>query len=230
MITAVRRVIRDESASILRRESPFDATRHLQVLTPRNGGPLGVEALNAALRPVLNRNTTDGPWIAGAQRARVGDRVTCIENDYTVEPEGVMNGEQGIVTAIDGDTLHLLLDDGRRVATRGVQHKSLALAFAAAVHRAQGSEYPVVVLVYHRAHGALLDQRLLYTAVTRAREHLVLCTDDGAVAESAAQDAARHRISGLAERIRRAHDARRAHRSAAGGTGKPAAVAGGNAR
>jgi exodeoxyribonuclease V alpha subunit len=129
------------------------------------------------------------------------------------------------VTAIDGDTPHLLLDDGRRVSTRGVQHKSLALACAATVHRAHGSEYPGVVLVDHRAHGALLDQRLLYTAVTRAREHLVLCTEHGAVPESAARDFPRRRVSGLAERIHRAHAARLAHATAVGRTESAGMVA-----
>jgi exodeoxyribonuclease V alpha subunit len=141
---------------------------------------------------------------------REGDRVTCIHNDYTVEPDGLMNGEQGVVRAVEGDALRLLLDDGREVRTRGVQNKSVALAFAATVHRAQGSEYPVVLLVYHRSHAPLLDQRVLYTGVTRAKQRVILCADPEALRVSAATGAALERCSGLAARIRRRQRARSA--------------------
>lgn len=200
VVHAVRRVISQEAGSILR-SSPFDARRDLQVLTPRVRGYLGVAGLNTALRPVLNARGEDGPWIAGGQRVRVGDRVMCIANDYTVKPDGLMNGEQGVVTGIVGDAVYIALDDGRKVVTRGVQNANLSLAFAATVHRAQGSEYPVVLFVYLASHAPLLDQRLLYTAVTRAKQRVVLCADRRALALSAATGRALVRSSGLAERI-----------------------------
>jgi exodeoxyribonuclease V alpha subunit len=210
VIRAVRRVLREEATSILPRDRAFDARRDLQVLTPRVGGALGVEALNEKLRELVNPGAGDGPWVAGGQRVREGDRVTCIHNDYTVEPDGLMNGEQGVVRAVEGDALRLLLDDGREVRTRGVQNKSVALAFAATVHRAQGSEYPVVLLVYHRSHAPLLDQRVLYTGVTRAKQRVILCADPEALRVSAATGAALERCSGLAARIRRRQRARSA--------------------
>ncbi|MBV9921706.1 MAG: AAA family ATPase [Pseudonocardia sp.] len=213
VLRTVRRVIQEERMSVLRAERGFDPCREVQVLTPRVGDALGVDALNERLRTILNpQRGPEGPYLAGAQRARAGDRIMCIENDYTIKPNnqpgGLMNGEQGVVERVVGGDLHLLLDDGRRAVTRGVQNKHLALAFAATVHKSQGSEYPVVILVYHRSHGLLLDQRLLYTGVTRAAERLVLCADPASLRLSAERGGTLGRRSGLAGRIRRDHDLR----------------------
>jgi exodeoxyribonuclease V alpha subunit len=200
VVRAVRRVIADERGSLLR-ERPFDPTRDLQVLSPRVRGPLGVTSLNAVLRAVLNPRGNPGPWIAGGERVRVGDRVTCIANDYTVKPHGLMNGELGVVESVVGDAVQIALDDGRVVTTRGVQNANLSLAFASTVHRSQGSEYAVVLLVYHASHEPLLDQRVLYTAITRAKQRVVLCTDHRALVRSAERGAANQRHSALATRI-----------------------------
>ena len=115
-----------------------------------------------------------------------------------------MNGEQGIVEAIDGDTLRLLLDDGRRIVTRGVQNYNLSLAFATTVHRSQGSEYPVVVVVYHTSHYPLVDLRLLYTAITRAKARVVLCADPRALVMTTEGVGMVARCTGLTERLREA--------------------------
>lgn len=202
VLRTVKRVISQEQASARRRGEPFDPYRDLQVLTPYRGEVLGSDALNARLRALLNSNAvTEGPWIAGGHRVAPRDRVTCVRNDYTVKPDGLMNGEQGVVKEAGDGAVTVLLDDGRRVVTRGVQNQSLALAFAATVHRSQGSEYPVVVLVYHRTHFSLLDQRLLYTAITRARMRLVLCADETALRVSRERGTELGRSSGLASRI-----------------------------
>jgi exodeoxyribonuclease V alpha subunit len=183
-LRAVRRVIHEEYQSIIRkvRGTPFNPSRDLQVLSPRNTGPLGVAELNSALRGQLNKSSVIGPWIAGGERVRVGDRVVCTQNDYTIGDRGLMNGEQSVVVEVTADCTTLRTDDGRVVRTRGVQNNNLGLAFCMSVHRSQGSEYPVVVVAFHSSHYPLLDTRLLYTAITRSRVRTILCADRAALA------------------------------------------------
>jgi exodeoxyribonuclease V alpha subunit len=207
VLRTVRRVVAQERRSVLR-DAPLDPRKGLQVLSPRAGGLLGSDGLNVGLRLILNRHGDLGPYLRDDQQARVGDRVICTRNDYTVRPHGLMNGEHGVVVSMSKQELTLQLDDGRVVRTNAVQSRHLAHAFALTVHRSQGSEYPVVVIVYHHTHGRLLDRRLLYTALTRARERVILCADAGALARSSANDHAGQRRSDLANLLR----ARRAPR------------------
>lgn len=212
VVKEVRRVIHEERTSLLRNVGgpAFDARRDLQLLTARNLGPLGVHALNDDVRAIVNPNGELGPHIrsddaSAPVRARIGDRVMCVENDYSVGDDGLMNGEQGVVVAVERGGMRVLLDGGRTVQLRGVQTTNMMLAFCATVHRAQGSEYPVVVVAYHSSHGGMLDRRLLYTAVTRARQRVVLCADRIALANLASSNQHRMaRTTGLAVRLRHA--------------------------
>lgn len=204
LLRSIRRVIQEEYESILRRhvDQHFDPIRDLQVLSPRRTGPLGATELNKLLRAELNANSAEGPWIGGGERVRVRDRVVCVHNDYTVGRDGLMNGEQGIVTNFGDDSINVRLDDGRRIETRGVQNANLELAFCTSIHRSQGSEYPIVVIVYHSSHYPLLDTRLLYTAITRAKQRVILCTDKRALEIASSMKAsATARITRLATRI-----------------------------
>jgi exodeoxyribonuclease V alpha subunit len=201
VLRTVRDVIAQERHSVLR-DTTFDPRREMQVLSPTAVGALGSVALNSGLRAILNARGELGPFLHGHQQARVGDRVVCMRNDYSVFPQGLMNGEQGVVRAMSGQEITTLLDDGRVVRTRGVQNSRLALGFASTVHRAQGSEYPVVVLVYHRTHGRLLDRRLFYTAITRAKQRVILCADPAALEASAAGVRLMQRQSELLARLR----------------------------
>lgn len=215
VVDAVRALVAQESGSLVRRaglDKPFHATRDLQVLTPRTSGPLGVSALNALLRPLLNPGAVDGARISEVHAA-VGDRVICTENDYQVPPDGIMNGEQGVITATDADaeTVTVQMDDGRVVTLVGHQTYLLSHAFATTVHRAQGSEYPCVVAVFHSAHAVgtpgeprRLDVRLVYTAITRAQQQVVLVADQGALALARSGGAAA-RHTGLAAHLRALH-------------------------
>jgi exodeoxyribonuclease V alpha subunit len=202
--SAVRCVVQEEHTSIIRKveRMTFNPRRDLQVLSPRNTGPLGVTELNAVLRKELNRSSEVGPWIGGGERVRIGDRVVCTQNDYTIGERGLMNGEQGVVTEVTIDTITVRLDDGRVIKTRGIQNSNLRLAFCMSVHRSQGSEYPVVVVVYHSSHYPLLDKRLLYTAITRSRSRAILCADRKALALSALSTTSQiMRVTRLASRI-----------------------------
>lgn len=150
--------------------------RDMQVMAPIWGGPAGVDALNTALQALLNPGGLPGPLVGGGSRARVGDRIIQTRNLYELAVP-LYNGDTGTVTAADAraGTMTVRLDDGREAQLGGVQCLMLRLAWAVTVHRAQGSEYSHAILCYdHRAHPAMLDPRVLYTGVTRAKQRLTL--------------------------------------------------------
>jgi len=183
VLDAVRAATQEETTSVVRAAegNRFDPLLHLQVLTPRNTGPLGTFDLNPLLGRWLNPRPEPGALIAHGQAARLGDRVICIQNDYSVGEDGVFNGEQGVVVDVGGGAIRLRMDDGRELETRGIQNGLFTLAFAVTVHKSQGSEYPVAVVVFHSSQSPLLERRVLYTAITRAKERLVLCADRAAL-------------------------------------------------
>jgi exodeoxyribonuclease V alpha subunit len=159
----------------------LDPWAEIQVLSPVNRGPAGVRELNRLLQARLNPAPADAIERAG-QRLGVGDKVMQLANDYERD---VYNGDLGRITAIDraARTVEVTFD-GRTLTYGFDEIDALAPAFAATVHKAQGSEYPAVVLVLCRAHGRMLSRRLLYTAVTRARRLVVLVVEPGALARA----------------------------------------------
>jgi exodeoxyribonuclease V alpha subunit len=156
----------------------FDPRREIQVLVPTNRGPLGTRELNELLQRALD--PPDAPALEHhGYRFTVGGRVMQTEND---SERDVSNGDIGIVTALDRGRRSLVVDmDGRQVVYAPEDLDRLVPAWAVTVHKAQGSEYPAVVLVLARAHGRMLRRRLLYTAVTRAKRLLVLLTEPAAL-------------------------------------------------
>jgi len=180
----------------------FDPRRDIQVLSPTHKGVAGVAALNAALQAALN---PPRPGVAechsGATVFRVGDRVIQQRNDYDRD---VYNGDVGEVVAIDGEeqTVVVRFEDGRTIRYSGLDLDDLALAYALSVHKSQGSEYPVVVLPLLLQHQPLLQRNLLYTAVTRARQLVVIVGDRRAVAAAIATTEVERRYTGLCARLR----------------------------
>jgi len=159
----------------------LDPWSDIQVLSPVNRGAAGVRALNRLLQARLNPTPTDAIERAG-ERLGAGDKVMQLANDYERE---VYNGDLGRITAIDraGRTVEAVFD-GRPLTYGFDELDALAPAFAATVHKAQGSEYPAVVVTLCRSHGRMLSRRLLYTAVTRARRLVVLVVEPGALARA----------------------------------------------
>ncbi|MDX6751300.1 ATP-dependent RecD-like DNA helicase [Geminicoccaceae bacterium 1502E] len=152
----------------------LDPFAEVQVLCPTNRGPVGTRELNQRLQARLNPDPPDSIE-RRFLRFCIGDKVMQVENDYERD---VYNGDIGRVTGLDrqGQTLAVTFD-GREVVYAFNDLDQLAMAYAVTVHKAQGSEYPAVVVVLMRQHGRMLRRRLLYTALTRARRLAVLVAE-----------------------------------------------------
>jgi exodeoxyribonuclease V alpha subunit len=175
----------------------LDPVRDIQVLCPTNEGGLGTRALNAELQRVLNPQA--GPRIErGGWSYHLGDKVMQLENDYERE---VYNGDLGTVAHVDPLEGTLLVAFGTRlVPYRTAELDRLTLAYATTVHKAQGSEYPAVIVPVMAQHGRALSRNLIYTAITRGRRLVVLVGDRAALARGLKVEAER-RVSKLRERL-----------------------------
>ena len=183
----------------------------IQVLTPTRKGPSGTMNLNRCLQEALNPKAPDKREILWGERLfREGDRIMQTRNDYDVVWEkedgtvgtGMFNGDVGKITQIDPSGEWLSVDFDGRSALYGVEQLAeLDLAYAQTVHKAQGSEYRAVVLAAMPAAQSLMVRGVLYTALTRARELLVVVGDDAAIRSLAANDRQQRRYSGLKWRL-----------------------------
>jgi exodeoxyribonuclease V alpha subunit len=145
-----------------------------QVLAPMNRGEAGVGALNTLLQQRLNPSREGVPEArAGGRAYRPGDRVLQLKNDYDLK---VFNGDLGTIKVVDPaeQELVLALDDGRDVRYPYASLYALTHAYAATVHKVQGSEFPAVVILLLMNHAPMLGRTLLYTALTRARQLVVI--------------------------------------------------------
>lgn len=174
----------------------FDPLRDVQVLSPMRRGPLGTESLNELLQLALNAEAD--PKKPG--RLYPGDKVMQLRNDYD---RVVFNGDLGHVRRVQGGITYVEVDE------REVQYKiddldALTLAYCSTIHKVQGSEFPAVIVVLHPSHHVLLSRALVYTAVTRAKQLVVLLGDPRAIARAARNGAAHESNSRLARRLRNA--------------------------
>jgi exodeoxyribonuclease V alpha subunit len=175
----------------------YDPRRDIQVLTPMHRGLLGTQALNRGLQQLLR--SSDISHTRGDTVFRVGDKVIQTVNDTERD---VSNGDIGLITTIDSGERRLVVDfDGRCVAYRFAQLDELSLAWAISIHKAQGSEWPAVVLPVSTDHFKLLERRLLYTGVTRARRKVVLIGQRHALSLAVGNAKSYERLTRLTERI-----------------------------
>ena len=183
----------------------------IQVLTPTRKGPTGAAALNRALQAALNPPAPDKRERAfGDVVFREGDRVMQTRNDYDVvwqrddgtSGTGVFNGDVGRILQIEpgGEQLTLAFDD-RVAAYTADMLAELDMAYATTVHKAQGSEYRGVVFVAAPCAPGLEVRGVLYTAITRARELLIVVGDDATLRRMTANDKRQRRYSGLRWRL-----------------------------
>ncbi len=187
----------------LPRRFSFDPVRDIQVLAPMYRGPVGVSALNEALQERLNPNPKGRIMerrLAG-HLFRTGDKVIQTRNNYDKD---VFNGDIGRVYGFDMTNQIMIVDvDGRQVKYDFAEADELMHAYCISVHRAQGSEYPCVVLPVMTQHYMMLQRNLLYTAVTRARQVVVLVGSRKAIAIAVRNDKVAQRWTALDWRLRR---------------------------
>ena len=174
----------------------LDPIRDIQVLCPMNRGGVGARSLNielqAALNPAGDRKVERFGWTFAP-----GDKVMQIENDYDKE---VYNGDIGYIDDVDADASELTASfDGRAVTYGFGELDTLVPAYAATIHKSQGSEYPAVVIPVLTQHYTMLQRNLLYTGVTRGKRLVLLVGQKKAVAIAVRNVSGRRRWSKLNE-------------------------------
>jgi exodeoxyribonuclease V alpha subunit len=171
--------------------------RDIQILCPMHRGDLGAANLNQLLQEAL---TAGAPELAsGNRRFRVGDRVMQLRNNYDKD---VYNGDIGYVERVAAETRELAVRfDEREVGFESDELDELTLAYAATVHKSQGSEYPAVVIPLHTQHYVMLARNLLYTAVTRGKRLVVLVGTAKALAIAVRNAKVAARCTRLASRL-----------------------------
>lgn len=162
----------------------LDPKRDVQVLSPMRKGPLGTEALNEALQGLLNPEPN-----GKSGQLRPGDRVMQLRNDYDKD---VFNGDLGEVRHVGRGALDVLID-GRLVRYGRDDESDLSLAYACTIHKVQGSELPAVIVIMHSSHAVMLNRPLLYTALTRAKQLVILLGERKAM-QLCARRSQRHQI------------------------------------
>ncbi|HHT84851.1 MAG TPA: ATP-binding domain-containing protein, partial [Firmicutes bacterium] len=172
--------------------SPLD----WQVLVPMRRGSCGVKALNEALREIVNPARADAPALGGF---RAGDKILVTKNNYQLE---VFNGDIGIVVQVNKNELSVDFGD-RKVIFPFELLDNLQLAYASTIHKAQGSEFRLVIMGLCSQHYVMLQRNLIYTGMTRAKEKLILVGDSRSVAMAIKNNRIEERLSRLKERVAR---------------------------
>ena len=130
---------------------------------------------------------------------RLGDKVMQIRNNYEKE---VFNGDTGVVTAVNLEDKTIIVSfDERQISYDHLELDELVLAYATTIHKAQGSEYPVVVIPVSMSHYVMLQRNLIYTGITRAKKAVVLVGEAKAVFMAVGNDKVKARNTLLAERL-----------------------------
>ena len=175
----------------------FDPIDDIQVLTPMHKGSIGAGNLNTELQTVLN--PTGREMTRGGRTFRVNDKVMQIKNNYDKE---VFNGDIGRITKIDQEAQEVsIFIDGREVDYDFTDLDEVVLAYAVSVHKAQGSQYPVVIIPVHTQHYVLLQRNLIYTGITRGRKLVVLVGTKKALAIAVKNNKTQMRYTRLKKRL-----------------------------
>ena len=175
-----------------------DAFQDIQVLTPMQRGICGAANLNQVLQEAMNPSKIF--LRRGGTQYRLHDKVMQIRNNYDKE---VFNGDIGTICKVDMEERELTVDyEGREVLYDVSELEELMLAYATTIHKAQGSEYPIVVMPFTMSHFVMLQRNLLYTGVTRAKKILVLIGEKKAVSYAIKNETTAARNTKLAKRLR----------------------------
>ena len=196
----------DEVLDLLTEELPgkgFDPNDEIMVLTPQRKGPLGSDKLNEIIKGVLNpvdEMNSEHSAKLGKRWFSVGDKVMHLRNDYE---KFVFNGTIGRIVEIlpqslTGKKTELIVDyEGHRTSYTKSDIRDITHCWASTIHKVQGSETRVVVMVAHRMHSYMLERNLVYTGVTRAKDLLYFVGQKTAVKSAAQKERASKRATGL---------------------------------
>lgn len=193
----------------------WNKVRDFQILSPMRKGELGINTLNETLKDILNPSAETHKFTT----FRTGDKVMQNRNNYQLksrlvrelslgthqEETGVFNGDVGFVAGIDDEDqiVTVLYDEERYVDYTPAELDDLELAYAITIHKSQGSEFPVILIPLFTGPPMLLNRNLIYTAVTRARQMVVLVGDQRALRFMIGNDRSTERYTSLGFRIRK---------------------------
>ena len=193
----VHKVIQLCTEYVPRNFPAFDPARDVQVLAPMHKGVAGVANFNVQLQAALNGRARGLRTQAG--EFRPGDKVIQLRNNYD---KNLFNGDIGFVTGVAADAAAMTAEfDGQRQTFERGDLGDLALAFCISIHKAQGSEYPIVIVPLLKAHFMMLQRNLLYTAITRGRKKVFIVGEPAAYAMAVRNGESKLRITHLREKI-----------------------------
>jgi len=176
----------------------YDPLREIQVLVPTNKGIVGVNNLNSRLQDVLNPNIKKVQ--KGSVQYRLNDKVIQLKNNYEKD---IYNGDIGFINGIDMEAEEISIDyDGRTVNYSFFELDEISLSYAITIHKSQGSEFKCVVIPILTSHYMLLQRNLLYTAITRARELVIIVGSKKAIGMAVNRNIVEKRYTGLKELLR----------------------------
>jgi exodeoxyribonuclease V alpha subunit len=180
----------------------LDPVHDIQVLTPMHRGSVGTINLNQMLQEVLNPQPVLMEALGNS--FKMGDKVMHLINNYQKE---VYNGDIGIICNIDRQKKELSVDYyGRTVPYAADELDQITTAYAISVHKSQGSEYPAVIVPLVTQHYILLQRNLLYTAMTRGKNLVILIGTKKALHIALKNDKPQRRLSRLADRLKEPED------------------------
>ena len=179
----------------------WDPIREIQVITPMYRGPAGANNLNQRLQQRFNPESES--LTRNGVGFKVGDKVMQVRNNYD---KGVFNGDMGMVASLDAEANRLDVAFDTVVGYEAEELEELMLAYAISTHRSQGAEFPAVIIPLMTQHYVMLQRNLLYTAVTRAREFIVIVGTGRALNIAVANDAVALRHCNLGQRLAREID------------------------
>lgn len=175
----------------------FDVLKDVQVLSPMHRFLCGVENLNLMLQEQLNPKKNQDELKYSSQTFRVGDKVMHIRNNYQ---KNVFNGDIGFIQDINNEKLTVNYFD-HIVTYEKNELNELTLAYASSVHKSQGSEYKVVIIPLSTSHYIMLQRNLLYTAITRAKQKVIIIGSKKALMTAIQSNRTQKRYTLLAERL-----------------------------
>lgn len=175
----------------------FDVLKDVQILSPMHRFLCGVENLNLMLQERLNPKKNQDELKYSSQTFRVGDKVMHIRNNYQ---KNVFNGDIGFIQDVNNEKLTVYYFD-HIVTYEKNELNELTLAYASSVHKSQGSEYKVVIIPLSTSHYIMLQRNLLYTAITRAKQKVIIIGSKKALMTAIQSNRTQKRYTLLAERL-----------------------------